>query len=182
MSRSAPCAARRRSTCPPTRMPRRSSPSSSAVWRPLEMAPVPQIFEPVGTGVFAVDTLYARPRAVAGYLMVENGAAAFVDTGTHLSAPNFLTTLAALEIQPERVEYILLTHIHLDHAGGAGRLAAALPHARIAVHPRGAGHLADPSKLVAATKAVYGGEGFAAQFGDVLPVAAARIVAVEDGQ
>jgi glyoxylase-like metal-dependent hydrolase (beta-lactamase superfamily II) len=146
------------------------------------MAPEPQIFEPVGIGVFAVDTLYARPRAVAGYLLVEGGRAAFVDTGTHLSAPNFLKTLAALGIERERVEYILLTHIHLDHAGGAGRLAAALPHARIAVHPRGAGHLADPSKLVAATKAVYGAEAFAAQFGDIVPIAAERLLAPEDGQ
>ena len=141
-----------------------------------------QIYEPVGSGVFAVDTEHMRARADAGYLIVEDGRAAFVDTGTDLSAPNFLKTLAALRIEPECVEYILLTHIHLDHAGGAGRLAAALPRALIAVHPRGAAHLADPSKLIAATKAVYGDAAFAAQFGDIVPVAAGRILALEDGQ
>ncbi len=146
------------------------------------MAAMRQIYELVGTGIFAVDTEHVRARADAGYLLIEDGRAAFVDTGTHRSAPNFLETLAALEIEPGCVEYILLTHIHLDHAGGAGRLAAALPRARIAVHPRGAAHLADPSKLVAATKAVYGDAAFAAEFGDSLPIAPARILALEDGQ
>jgi len=140
------------------------------------------IHEPVGTGVFAVDTWHARERAVAGYLIVEDGLAALVDTGTHLSAPNFLRALRELGIDAERVAYILLTHIHLDHAGGAGRLAAALPRARVAVHPRGAAHLADPSKLIAATKAVYGAEAFAREFGDIVPIAAGRILALEDGQ
>jgi len=146
------------------------------------MAAMRQIFELVGTGIFAVDTLHVRARADAGYLLVEDGRAAFIDTGTHRSAPNFLETLAALEIEPGCVEYILLTHIHLDHAGGAGRLAAALPRARVAVHPRGAAHLVDPSRLLTATKAVYGDDVFAAEFGDSLPIPSARILALEDGQ
>jgi glyoxylase-like metal-dependent hydrolase (beta-lactamase superfamily II) len=146
------------------------------------MPPAPKICEPVGTNVFAVDTLHTRERADAGYLIVEGGRAALVDTGTHLSAPNFLKALADLDIDTECVEYILLTHIHLDHAGGAGRLATALKRARVAVHPRGVAHLADPSRLVAATKAVYGEAHFAAEFGDIVPIAATRIIALEDGQ
>jgi glyoxylase-like metal-dependent hydrolase (beta-lactamase superfamily II) len=146
------------------------------------MSAVRQIYEPMGSGVFAVDTLHGRERAVAGYLLVEDGHAALIDTGTHLAAPNFRRALSELEIDAERVELILLTHIHLDHAGGAGRLAAELPQARVAVHPRGAAHLADPSKLVAATKAVYGDAVFAAEFGDIVPIPADRIFAPKDGE
>jgi glyoxylase-like metal-dependent hydrolase (beta-lactamase superfamily II) len=136
----------------------------------------------VGDGVFAVDTEHARPRADASYLIVEGEHAAFVDTGTQRSVPNLLGALGALDIDVERVDYVLLTHVHLDHAGGAGTLMASLPRARIVVHPRGAPHLADPTKLVAATKAVYGNEVFAAQFGDALPIPPQRVLTAGDGE
>ena len=132
--------------------------------------------------MFAVDTEHVRREADASYLIVDAGRAAFVDTGTHRSVPNLLGALAALDIDVERVDYVLLTHVHLDHAGGAGTLMAALPCARIVVHPRGAPHLADPAKLVAATRTVYGEEVFAAQFGEALPIPARRVVTVEDGE
>jgi glyoxylase-like metal-dependent hydrolase (beta-lactamase superfamily II) len=141
-----------------------------------------RVFEPVGSGVYAVDTETVRPLADASYLMVESGRAAFVDTGTHHSVPNLLKALATLDLDADQVDYILLTHVHLDHAGGAGRLAAALPGARVVVHPRGAAHLVGPERLVAATKAVYGEAAFAAQFGDIVPIAAERIRTVEDGE
>jgi glyoxylase-like metal-dependent hydrolase (beta-lactamase superfamily II) len=141
-----------------------------------------QIYEPLSGGVFAVDTEYVRPRMDAGYLIVDGGRAAFVDTGTNFSVPNFLATLADLGLGVDSVDYILLTHIHLDHAGGAGGLARELPRARVVVHPRGAPHLVDPAKLIAATKVVYGEARFAAQYGAILPIAAGRIMAVEDGQ
>jgi glyoxylase-like metal-dependent hydrolase (beta-lactamase superfamily II) len=141
-----------------------------------------QIFQPLASGVFAVDTEHVRPRVAASYLIVDDGHAAFVDTGTYFSVPNFLETLAALGLEAGAVDYVLLTHVHLDHAGGAGRLAAALPHARVAVHPRGVAHLKDPAKLIAATKAVYGEKHFAAEFGDIVPIAAERLVIVEDGR
>jgi glyoxylase-like metal-dependent hydrolase (beta-lactamase superfamily II) len=141
-----------------------------------------QIPQPVGAGVFAVDTEHVRPQADASYLIVDGGRAAFVDTGTHRSVPNLLAALTALDIDVERVDYVLLTHVHLDHAGGAGTLMASLPQARIVVHPRGAPHLTDPAKLVAGTKTVYGDEVFAALFGDALPIPAERITTVEDGE
>jgi glyoxylase-like metal-dependent hydrolase (beta-lactamase superfamily II) len=141
-----------------------------------------RVFEPVGPGVYAVDTETVRPLADASYLIVESGHAAFVDTGTHHSVPNLLRALGELDLDAGRVDYILLTHVHLDHAGGAGRLTAALPRARVVVHPRGAAHLVEPERLVAATKAVYGGAAFAAQFGDVLPVEAGRVKTVGDGE
>ena len=143
------------------------------------MPPAPQA---LGDGIFAVDTEHVRPQADASYLIIEGGHAAFVDTGTARSVPNLLGALAALDIHVERVDYVLLTHVHLDHAGGAGALMASLPRARIVVHPRGAPHLTDPGKLVAGTKAVYGEEAYAAQFGDAVPISAERVVTVEDGE
>ena len=143
------------------------------------MRPAPQA---LGDGIFAVDTEHVRPQADASYLIIEGGHAAFVDTGTARSVPNLLGALAALDIHVERVDYVLLTHVHLDHAGGAGALMASLPRARIVVHPRGAPHLTDPGKLVAGTKAVYGEEAYAAQFGDAVPISAERVVTVEDGE
>jgi glyoxylase-like metal-dependent hydrolase (beta-lactamase superfamily II) len=140
------------------------------------------VLEPVGSGVCVVDTETVRPLADASYLIVESGRAAFVDTGTHHSVPNLLRALAALDLDTDQVDYILLTHVHLDHAGGAGRLAAALPAAQVVVHPRGATHLVRPERLVAATKAVYGEAAFAAQFGEIVPIAAGRIKTVEDGE
>jgi glyoxylase-like metal-dependent hydrolase (beta-lactamase superfamily II) len=141
-----------------------------------------QLPERLGDGVFAVDTEHVRREADASYLIVDGGRAAFVDTGTQRSVPNLLAGLGALDIDVERVEYVLLTHVHLDHAGGAGALMAALPRARAVVHPRGAPYLADPAKLLAATKAVYGAEIFAREFGDAVPIPPERITAVAEGE
>ena len=138
-------------------------------------------YERVGAGIFAVDTEHLRPRLDASHLIIDDGRAAFVDTGTHFSIPNLLGALAAEGVDAADVDYIFLTHVHLDHAGGAGRLAAALPRAQVLVHPRGAAHMIDPSKLIAATKAVYGERMFGKHYGEILPIPAERVVAVEDG-
>ena len=135
----------------------------------------------LGAGIIAVDTEYVRPRMDASYLIVDGGRAAFVDAGTHHSVPNLLAALAAEGLEPGAVDYILLTHVHLDHAGGAGRLSQALPSAKILVHPRGAGHLADPTKLAAATKAVYGDAAFASLYHELLPIPPERIITADDG-
>src|ERR1700683_4870934 len=131
-----------------------------------------QIPHRLGDGVFAVDTGHVRREADASYLIVDGGRAAFVDTGAHRSVPNLLAALGALDIALERVEYGLRTHVHLDHAGGAGALMASLPRARVVVHPRGAPHLTDPAKLLAAARAVYGNEVCQAQFGDAVAIPA----------
>jgi glyoxylase-like metal-dependent hydrolase (beta-lactamase superfamily II) len=138
-------------------------------------------FERVGAGVFAIDTDFVRPRMDASYLIVDHGRAAFVDTGTYHSVPNLLAALAAQGLDPGDVEYILLTHVHLDHAGGAGRLSQALPAAKVLVHPRGAAHLVDPSRLVAAARAVYGDAMFAAHYHEITPIPGERIVVADDG-
>jgi len=132
--------------------------------------------------VLTIDTEYVRPRMDASHLLVASGRAAFVDTGTYFSVPTLLSALAAQGLAAAAVDYIFLTHIHLDHAGGVGRLAAALPGATVVVHPRGIAHLADPEKLIAATKAVYGEAAFERLYGELSPVPASRLVAAEDGR
>ncbi len=129
-----------------------------------------------------VDTEYARPRLDASHLIVDGGRAAFVDTGVSFSVPKLLQALAAQSLDVDAVDYILLTHVHLDHAGGAGHLAAALPRARVLVHPRGARHLVDPTILVAAAKAVYGEAKFLADYGGIAAVPAERVAAAQDGE
>jgi len=140
------------------------------------------VHEAVGKGILAIDTEYVRPRMDASHLIIDEGRAAFVDVGTWFSVPNLLSTLAAQGLDADAVDYILLTHIHLDHAGGAGRLAAALPRARVLVHPRGVSHIVDPTNLIAATKAVYGEARYAREYAEISGIPATRVGAVEDGQ
>jgi glyoxylase-like metal-dependent hydrolase (beta-lactamase superfamily II) len=122
-----------------------------------------------------------RPNLAAIHLIVEKGRAAFVDTGCNDSLPYALAALAELEIPVENVDYVILTHIHLDHAGGAGVMMKALPNARLVVHPRGARHMADPAKLIEGATAVYGADEVSRLYGEVLPIEASRIVEATHG-
>ncbi len=132
-------------------------------------------------GITAIDVDYVRPRLAASHLVVDEGRAAFVDTGTTHSLPNLLYALEAKGLDRSAVDWVLTTHVHLDHAGGAGALMRELPNARCAVHPRGARHLAEPSKLIAGSIAVYGEERYHALYGEILPIDASRIFQPEDG-
>lgn len=145
------------------------------------MTPTP-IYEQVSEGVIAVDTEFIRPHMDASHLIVDEGRAAFVDAGTSFSVPNLLRALAAQDLDVNDVDYLILTHIHLDHAGGAGQLAAVLPHARVVMHPRGAAHMIDPTILIAATKAVYGEARFTQEYGEIVPIPQERVDVAEDGQ
>lgn len=150
----------------------------------LPVAPrvlLPDFVEPCGPGVYALDTGYVRPRFDACYLIVDAGRAAFVDTGTALAAPRCLAALQALGLSREAVDWVIPTHVHLDHAGGCGNLMQALPRARLLVHPRGARHLIDPAVLWQSTVAVYGEAEARASYGEVLPVDAGRTVVSADG-
>ncbi len=132
-------------------------------------------FIPYEQGIYAIDAHYLRPQLVAIHLIVENGRAAFVDTGCNSALPTVLAALDELGLPVGSVDYVILTHIHLDHAGGAGEMMKAFPNARLVVHPRGARHMADPSKLIQGTVGVYGVEATHRLYGDVLPIDAARI-------
>ncbi len=141
--------------------------------------------EPVTTeiapGLVAIDTLYGgRERYTAAYLLAAEEPA-IVETGPTTSSEPVTRGLEQAGIGPRDLAHIVVTHIHLDHAGGVGELARRFPRARVWVHARGAPHLADPTRLVASATRLYGPEGMAALFGPVLPVAADRIRSLADG-
>jgi glyoxylase-like metal-dependent hydrolase (beta-lactamase superfamily II) len=133
-------------------------------------------------GIHAFDAGYMRPMLASIHLIVDTGRAAFVDTGHNDSLPRSLEALAALGLAPEAVDYVILTHIHLDHAGGAGAMMRVFPNAKLVVHPRGARHMVDPGKLWAATEEVYGRDNARALYGEIVPVPAERVIETSDGQ
>lgn len=133
-------------------------------------------------GIHAIDAEYVRPMLDAVHLVVHDGRAAFVETGTSRSVPLLLGALDELGIARESVDWVFITHVHLDHAGGAGQLMQALPNAKAVLHPRGAPHMIDPRKLVDASIAVYGAEAFGNLYGEILPIPAERVVVTEPGQ
>jgi glyoxylase-like metal-dependent hydrolase (beta-lactamase superfamily II) len=143
--------------------------------------PMTPLARPLGSGVSLIDTLYVRPGLAASHLVVDEGRAAFVDTGAAPAAPRLLAALDELGLAREQVDYLFLTHVHLDHAGGAGQLMQALPNAKAVLHPRGAPHLVDPAKLIAGSIQVYGEREYYARYGDIVPVPAERVVVTEDG-
>jgi glyoxylase-like metal-dependent hydrolase (beta-lactamase superfamily II) len=141
----------------------------------------PEIVD-AGSGIHVVDTGYVRPRLAASHIVVDGDRAAIVDTGPAPAAAYILDALQQLGIDRTQVDYLLLTHVHLDHAGGAGQLMAALPNARAVLHPRGAPHIIEPSKLVAGSVAVYGEQLFRQLYGEIVPVPADRVSTVQDGE
>ena len=140
----------------------------------------PGIFD-YGHGISAVDSVYDRGEQTAIHLLVEGGRAAVIDTGTSHAVPHVMAALEARGIAPAQVDYVILTHVHLDHAGGAGQLLARFPNARVTVHPRGARHVIDPGRLIAATVAIYGEQEMRRVYGEILPVPPARVIETPEG-
>jgi len=136
--------------------------------------------EAIGNGIRVVDTGFHRPLFDAAYLIVERGRAAFVDTGTNDAVPRLLAALAGAGVGVDAVDYVIATHVHLDHAGGAGLLMRHLPNARLVVHRRGARHLVDPRHLIRSATGVYGEEEIARSYGSLVPVPAERVVTTGD--
>lgn len=144
--------------------------------------PWPDYLEPLSQGLFAIDTGFHRPRFDAAYLLVDGGRAAFLDTGTNHAVPRLLGALAAAGVTADAVDWVIPTHVHLDHAGGCGLLLTRLPKARVLVHPRGARHLIDPARLYASATAVYGAKEMERSYGTLIPVPAERVSVSRDGQ
>jgi len=139
------------------------------------------LFQRLGHGITVIDTGFMRPRFDACFLVVENGRAAFIETGVNSGVPRLLAALEAHGLGRDAVDYVIPTHVHLDHAGGSGLLMQELPSAKLVVHPRGARHLIDPSVLVEGARAVYGAEVVARDYGDLVPVPAERVMTTTDG-
>jgi len=133
-------------------------------------------------GIVAIDTEYARPRQDASHLIVDSGRGAFVDTGTNDSVPFLIDALRQQDLDVGDVDYVFLTHIHLDHAGGAGLLMQNLPNARCVIHPRGVQHMIDPRRLIAGTEAVYGVDETRAMYGVLQPIEESRCIVADDEQ
>lgn len=135
-----------------------------------------------GGSVHTIDCHYLAPRVAAAYLIVEGGQAAFVENNTTRAVPRLLAALAECGLSEEDVQWIIITHVHLDHAGGTAELLRQCRHATVLAHPRAARHLIDPSRLVSSAREVYGAEAFERLYGRIEPVAADRIRVMEDGE
>lgn len=134
----------------------------------------------LGDGITCIDTGYDRPMLAACYMIESDGQLAFVDTGTSHTLARALEIIQEKGYTPEQVSYVIPTHVHLDHAGGAGAMMDAFTNAKLVIHPRGARHMIDPSKLIAGVKAVYGEAGYQKHFGELLPIAAERVIEAGD--
>jgi glyoxylase-like metal-dependent hydrolase (beta-lactamase superfamily II) len=132
-------------------------------------------------GIHVIDTGFQRPLFDASYLIVENGRAAFIDTGTNFAVPRLLAALDDLGLARDAVDHVIPTHVHLDHAGGAGLLMQSLPRATLLVHPRGARHMIDPAALYQGALAVYGQAEMDREYGTLVPVPAERVQTTSDG-
>lgn len=139
------------------------------------------IAHPLDHDILCIDTGDFRHRMVASYLVEQDGHVAFVDTGTARALGRLMSVLQSRGLSPEQVDYVIPTHVHLDHAGGSGSLMQLCPNAKLVIHPRGAPHMVDPSKLIAGSLIVYGEEVFARDFDTLHPVPQERVIVAEDG-
>jgi hypothetical protein len=133
--------------------------------------------------ITTIDCHYLdRPEFAAAYLLVDGDEAAFIDNNTHHALPRLLAALAGTGLAAEQVRYLIITHVHLDHAGGTSALAQACPQATVLAHPRAARHVIDPDKLIASAKSVYGEDEFRRLYGEIEPVDKDRVQSIEDGE
>jgi glyoxylase-like metal-dependent hydrolase (beta-lactamase superfamily II) len=130
--------------------------------------------------ITCIDTEYVRSGLASCYLIEQNNHAAFIDTGTFHTVPLLLQALKEKNIPIENVDYVIPTHVHLDHAGGAGELMRQLPNAKLVIHPRGAKHMTDPSRLQAGASAVYGEAMFKQHYGELIPIPEERVIIPDD--
>jgi glyoxylase-like metal-dependent hydrolase (beta-lactamase superfamily II) len=137
-----------------------------------------EVITDLGHGVFQIDTRMAGYDGITAGYLIRADRPCLVETGTAPSAPVVRDALAALGIGPQDLATVVVTHIHLDHAGGTGDIARMYPRAEIVVHELGARHLADPTRLMASARRVYG-DSLDGLFGALAPTPAERIRAVE---
>ncbi len=134
----------------------------------------------IAPGVLQIDTLLGGWHQVTAGYLVTGDAPVLVETGSQTSVPHLLAALDELGVTPGELAGVAVTHIHLDHAGGVGDVAAAFPEATVYVHERGARHLVDPAKLVNSAAMVYG-DLLDSLYGRLTPTPAERVTVLEDG-
>jgi len=127
-----------------------------------------------------VDCHYQIPLRACSFLMIEDGRASFVDNNTVFAVPYLLQALEKHRIAKENVDYLIVTHVHLDHAGGTFALLKHCPNAKVIAHPKTAKFLIRPERLIEGARGVYGEPLFSQLFGEVEPVPEERIQIVAD--
>ncbi|ALO45880.1 MBL fold metallo-hydrolase [Pseudohongiella spirulinae] len=139
------------------------------------------VWQDCGFGITCIDTGLFRDGLAACYLLRSGDEVALIDTGPRNSVPRILQTIADHGLTPDQVRWVMPTHVHLDHAGGAGALLAEFPNADMLVHERGARHMIEPAKLQAGSLAVYGEKRYKAAFGELVAADADRVISVVEG-
>jgi glyoxylase-like metal-dependent hydrolase (beta-lactamase superfamily II) len=139
-------------------------------------------YQPLGYGITCIDAAYVQHGLACFYLVEEGGECAVIETGTCHSVVHLQMVLDHRGIDPGQVRYVIPTHVHLDHAGGAGAMMRLFPEARLLVHPRGARHMIDPARLVEGATAVYGDTLFRELYGEIRGVDASRVWEIGDGE
>lgn len=131
----------------------------------------------IATNFYCIDTNdLNRDNRTSAYVLIDEKIA-LVETSASPSVPYIMEGLEELNISLEDIDYLIVTHIHLDHAGGAGLFLQSCPNAKLIVHPRGASHMIDPSRLIASAKAVYG-PAFNELFDPIVPIAVERVIEI----
>ena len=137
-------------------------------------------FEKYDNGVYCIDSGYMQDQFCAIYLVKEGDEVAIIETGTNHTLERVLSVLSELKIDSRQIKYVIPTHIHLDHVGGASAMMNLFPQARLIIHPRGARHVIDPAKLVAGSIEVYGEDLFNRLYGEIHPIDENRVDIADD--
>ena len=132
-------------------------------------------------GVLCVDSGFVRDRMASCYIVESDAEVAIIETGTKTSVNRLKEVIRQRGWSNGSVRYVIVTHVHLDHAGGAGRLMQEYPEATFLVHPRGARHMINPSRLEASVRRVYGDETFDSVYGSLIPIDESRTRVMNDG-
>lgn len=132
--------------------------------------------------VITIDCHYLRAKFAAAFLIHENGRAVFIENNTAHATPRLLNALNKENIKPEKVDYLIVTHAHLDHAGGTSALLGHFPNAKVIAHPKAAKTLSNPERLIQSAKRVYGEKTFEKLYGKISPVSPSKIQTIQDGE
>ncbi len=138
--------------------------------------------KPATSEPITIDCHYIKPNFAAAFLVVDNNHATFVENNTAKATPTLLNALSKYRIKADNIDYLIVTHIHLDHAGGSYALIKNCPNATILAHPRAANHLIDPTKLVTSARKVYGDAAFEELYGEIKAIDASRVRIMQDGE
>lgn len=134
----------------------------------------------IANGIKVIDSGYYSKDFASIYILRQVNKVAIIETGNNFSVSNIQKALEKDGLSFSDVAYVIPTHVHLDHAGGAGQLMKQCKDAKLIVHPRGARHMIDPQKLIAGATAVYGEKKFKELYGDIIPIEANRVIEAED--